>query len=72
MALAGMTADRPATFSYDPQPRWQEEPETEELCRAIESECPGQLKDGHAQVFTLITTMPNMIMPTAIWSVCGQ
>ena len=46
MALAGMTADRPATFNYDPQPRWQEEPETEELCRAMESECSGQLKDG--------------------------
>ena len=45
-ALAAMTADRPATFSYDPQPRWPEEPETEELCKAMRSECPAQLKDG--------------------------
>ena len=46
LALAGMTADRPATFSYDPQPRWQEDPETEDVCKAIESECASQLKDG--------------------------
>ncbi len=45
-ALAGMTADRPATFTFEPQPRWQEDPETEELCRAMEAECVGQLKDG--------------------------
>jgi hypothetical protein len=45
-ALAAMTADRPATFSYDPQPRWQEDPETEDICRAMEAECAGQLKDG--------------------------
>lgn len=46
VALAAMTADRPATFSFDPQPRWQEDPETEVVCRAMESECTGQLKDG--------------------------
>ena len=45
-ALMAMTADRPATFSYDPQPRWQEEPETGEVCAAIEKECAGFLKDG--------------------------
>lgn len=45
-ALAAMTADRPATFSYDPQPRWQDDPETEEICRAMEAECSAQLKDG--------------------------
>lgn len=44
--LTAMTADRPATFSYDPQPRWQEEPETEDLCKAMQSECAGLLKDG--------------------------
>jgi hypothetical protein len=44
--LTAMTADRPATFSYDPQPRWQQEPETEDLCKAMKSECAGQLKDG--------------------------
>jgi hypothetical protein len=46
LALAAMTADRPATFSFDPQPRWQEDPETEEVCRATQSECAAQMKDG--------------------------
>jgi hypothetical protein len=46
LALAGMTADRPATFRFEPQPRWQEDPETEDLCKAIESECFSQLRDG--------------------------
>ena len=45
-ALTAMTADRPATFAFDPQPRWQEDPETEEICWAMASECAGQLKDG--------------------------
>jgi hypothetical protein len=46
LALAAMTAERPAQFSFDPQPRWQDDPETEEVCRAIEAECGAQLKDG--------------------------
>lgn len=46
LALTATTADRPATFSFDPQPRWQEDPETEEVCRAMQSECAAQLKDG--------------------------
>lgn len=46
LALAATTADRPATFSFDPQPRWTEDPETDELCHAMEAECAGQLKDG--------------------------
>jgi hypothetical protein len=45
-ALTAMAAGRPAQFSYDPQPRWQEDPETEEVCRAMESDCPGSLKEG--------------------------
>jgi hypothetical protein len=45
-ALAAMTADRPATFTFDPQPRWQEDPETEDVCRAMQTECAAQLKDG--------------------------
>jgi hypothetical protein len=44
--LTAMTAQRPATFSFDPQPRWKEDPETEEVCRAMQSECAGQLEDG--------------------------
>lgn len=45
-ALLLCAADRPAGFSYDPQPRWQEDPETEELCKAMAAECSGQMKDG--------------------------
>ena len=48
-ALIATTADRPATFSYDPQPRWQEEPETGELCQALQAECPGLIKDGQVE-----------------------
>jgi hypothetical protein len=48
-ALTAMTADRPATFSYDPQPRWQEEPETGELCKALQAECPGLIKEGQVE-----------------------
>jgi hypothetical protein len=35
VAFAAMAADRPATFSFDPQPRWQEDPETEDVCKAM-------------------------------------
>jgi hypothetical protein len=48
-ALTAMTADRPGTFSYDPQPRWQEEPETGELCKALQAECPGLIKEGQVE-----------------------
>jgi hypothetical protein len=46
IGLMAMTADRPAGFTYDPQPRWTEDPETEDLCKAMQSECAAQLKDG--------------------------
>lgn len=46
IALAGMTADRPASFAFDPQPRWQEDPETEDVCRAMETECAAHLIEG--------------------------
>jgi len=39
-------AQRPAGFAFDPQPRWAEEAETEQVCEAIQKECAGQLKDG--------------------------
>ena len=39
-------AERPAGFTYDPVPRWAEEPETEQLCEAMARECAGLLKDG--------------------------
>jgi len=39
-------AQRPAGFAFDPQPRWAEEAETEQVCEAIAKECAAQLKDG--------------------------
>ena len=36
-------------FLYDPQPRWAERPETEEVCAAIVKECPGILKEGEVE-----------------------
>ena len=46
--LAALTtaAIASAPFVYDPVPRWAEDPETEEVCQAIATECPGLLKDG--------------------------
>jgi hypothetical protein len=45
-ATAALPAGRPASFAFDPQPRWQEDPETEDVCRAMESECASQLVEG--------------------------
>ena len=42
-------AERPSTFSYDPQPRWAVDPETEEVCEAMAKECAGYLKDGSVE-----------------------
>ena len=46
MAGAAALAQNTAPFFYDPQPRWTEKPETEEVCAAIAKECPGLLKDN--------------------------
>jgi hypothetical protein len=53
-AAAGMTgaaalAQSAAPFLYDPQPRWAERPETEEVCAAIAKECAGFIKDGEIE-----------------------
>jgi hypothetical protein len=45
-AALAVGAAPPASFSYDPQPRWAEDPETEVLCASVRAECPGFLKDG--------------------------
>ena len=45
IALAA-AAQRPAGFTYDPQPRWAEDPETEQVCEVIAKECAGFLRDG--------------------------
>ena len=46
LALAATAADRPAGFSFEPAPRWQQDPETEELCVAMASECAAQMVEG--------------------------
>ena len=45
-AFVSIAADRPSGFSFEPQPRWSEDPETEQLCEAMASECAGQLVEG--------------------------
>jgi hypothetical protein len=44
--LAGGAAAQPSSFSYDPKPRWAEDPETDVVCEAVRAECKGVLKDG--------------------------
>lgn len=58
VALAGAVAAQPSAFSYDPKPRWAEDPDTPVICAAIRAECPGLLKDdqldaewGYAEVY---------------------
>jgi hypothetical protein len=46
VALAGGAAAQPSSFTYDPKPRWVEDPDTEVVCAAIRAECPAILKDG--------------------------
>ncbi len=52
-ALAGLTAFAAAQtarpFAYDPMPRWTEDPETEEVCRAIAAECSANFPDGEVE-----------------------
>jgi hypothetical protein len=45
-AFALGAAAPPSAFSYDPKPRWAEDPETEVVCDAVRAECAGLLKDG--------------------------
>ena len=45
LALTGATS-APPDFSFDPKPRWADDPETEVVCAAIRAECAAQLKDG--------------------------
>ena len=49
VAFAGGAAAQPSAFSYEPKPRWAEDPETEVVCEAIRNECVGQLKDGEIE-----------------------
>ena len=40
LAMAGSAAAAAPDFLFSPVPRWSEPPETEEVCAAIEKECP--------------------------------
>ena len=46
LALAGGAAAQPSSFTYDPKPRWAEDPDTEVVCEAVRAECQGMLRDG--------------------------
>ena len=48
IALAA-AAQRPSGFTYDPQPRWTEDPETEAVCEVMAKECAGFLKEGSVE-----------------------
>ena len=43
--LAAVAADD-GDFYFSPQPRWDKEPETEDLCKVIAKECPRMIKKG--------------------------
>ena len=42
LLASGIPAQSSRTFFFDPQPRWTEDPETEEVCQAIAAECRGK------------------------------
>jgi len=44
LALTGAAAA--PDFSFQPQPRWSEDPDTPVVCAAMRAECGAQLKDG--------------------------
>jgi hypothetical protein len=49
IALVG-AADVPPGLSYDPKPRWAEDPGTEAVCEAVRDECAAALRDGAIEV----------------------
>lgn len=46
VALAGGAAAQTSSFSFEPKPRWAEDPDTDVVCEAVRAECQGLLKDG--------------------------
>lgn len=38
-----------APFQYTPQPRWDKDPETNDLCAVIAKECPRMIKKGQIE-----------------------
>jgi len=49
LALIGAAPAPSPDFSYDPKPRWAEDPDTDVVCAAVRAECAGVLKDGEIQ-----------------------
>jgi hypothetical protein len=49
VTLAGAAAAQPSNFTYEPKPRWAEDPDTEVVCEAVKAECQGILKHGEIQ-----------------------
>jgi hypothetical protein len=47
--LVGVAARGARPFTYEPQPRWAEDPESEEVCKAIMAECSRVMKDGEIE-----------------------
>jgi hypothetical protein len=43
-------ADAPSSMTFDPRPRWAEDPDTEVVCQAVRAECAAVLKDGDIDV----------------------
>ena len=46
LLAAGGAAQGTRPFAFDPVPRWAEDPETEEICKAIAAECSAKFPDG--------------------------
>jgi hypothetical protein len=49
VALAGGAAAQPSSFSFDPKPRWTEDPDTDVVCAAVKAECQGILKNDEIE-----------------------
>lgn len=49
LAAAGFAAQNSRPFAFDPVPRWAEDPETEEVCKAVAAECAGKFPDGEIE-----------------------
>lgn len=49
LAAVGIAAQTSRPFAYDPVPRWAEDPETEEVCKAVAAECAGKFPDGEIE-----------------------
>jgi hypothetical protein len=49
LLAAGSAAVAGGSLTYSPTPRWQEEPETEAVCAAIEKECPALWAKGEIE-----------------------